>query len=52
MVLHRAYKTELDLIDQQVMQEQHNASKKSPTAIALHRELNALGPRVKLAAKK
>ena len=62
MLVQRAYKTELDLNDQQVTacrrhagaarwaynwglrvkQERYQASKKSPNAIALHRELNAL----------
>jgi putative transposase len=62
MLVQRAYKTELDLNDQQVTacrqhagaarwaynwglqvkQERYQASKGSPTAIALHRELNAL----------
>jgi len=62
MRVQRAYKTELDLNDQQVTackqhagaarwaynwglqvkQEQYWARKKSPTAIDLHRELNAL----------
>ena len=62
MLVQRAYKTELDLNDQQVTacrqhagaarwaynwglqvkQEQYRATKKSPTAIDLHRELNAL----------
>jgi putative transposase len=62
MLVQRAYKTELDLNDQQVTacrqhagaarwaynwglrvkQEQYRATKRSPTAIALHRELNAL----------
>jgi putative transposase len=62
MLVQRAYKTELDLSDQQVTackqhagaarwaynwglrvkQEQYKATKKNPTAIELHRELNAL----------
>jgi putative transposase len=62
MLVQRAYKTELDLNDQQVTackqhagaarwaynwglkvkQERYKATKKSPTAIELHRELNAL----------
>jgi putative transposase len=62
MLVQRAYKTALDLNDQQVTdcrqhagaarwaynwglqikQERYTATKKSPTAIALHRELNAL----------
>jgi putative transposase len=62
MLVQRAYKTELDLNDQQitackqhagaarwaynwglqVKQERYRATKRSPTAIALHRELNAL----------
>jgi putative transposase len=62
MRVQRAYKTELDLTDQQVTackqhagaarwaynwglqvkQARHRATKKSPTAIELHRELNAL----------
>jgi putative transposase len=62
MRVQRAYKTELDLNDQQVTackqhagaarwaynwglqvkQERYTATKKSPTAIELHRELNAL----------
>src|SRR5262250_1236571 len=62
MLVQRAYKTELDLTDQQVTacrqhagaarwaynwglrvkQERYKATKKSPTAIELHRELNAL----------
>src|SRR5215470_2669128 len=62
MRVQRAYKTELDLNDQQVTackqhagaarwaynwglqveQERYQATKKSPTAIDLHRELNAL----------
>jgi transposase len=62
MLVQRAYKTELDLNDQQitackqhagaarwaynwgrrVKQERYRADKKSPTAIDLHRELNAL----------
>ena len=62
MLIQRAYKTELDLNDWQVIacrqhagaarwaynwglrvkQERYRAGKKSPTAIALHRELNAL----------
>ena len=62
MLVQRAYKTELDLNDQQVTacrqhagaarwaynwglhvkQEQYRASKKSATAIDLHRELNSL----------
>jgi transposase len=62
MRVQRAYKTELDLNDQQVTackqhagaarwaynwglqvtQERYRATKKSPTAIDLHRELNAL----------
>ena len=62
MWVQRAYKTELDLNDQQitarkqhagaarwaynwglrVKQQRYKASKKSPTAIALHREFNAL----------
>jgi putative transposase len=62
MLVQRAYKTELDLNDQQVTacrqhagaarwaynwglqikQERYQASKRSPTAITLHRELNAL----------
>ncbi|MGO8951602.1 MAG: RNA-guided endonuclease InsQ/TnpB family protein [Ktedonobacterales bacterium] len=62
MLVQRAYKTELDLNDQQVTacrqhagaarwaynwglrvkQERYKASKRSPTAIELHRELNAV----------
>jgi transposase len=62
MLVQRAYKTELDLNNQQVTackqhagaarwaynwglqvkQERYRATKKSPTAIELHRELNAL----------
>src|SRR5215472_12225396 len=62
MLVQRAYRTELDLNDQQVTacrqhagaarcaynwglrvkQERYKATKKSPTAIDLHRELNAL----------
>ena len=62
MLVQRAYKTELDLNDQQattckqhagaarwaynwglqIKQERYRASKKSPSAIDLHRELNAL----------
>jgi putative transposase len=62
MLVQRAYKTELDLSDQQVTackqhagaarwaynwglrvkQERYRATKKNPTAIDLHRELNAL----------
>jgi putative transposase len=62
MRVQRAYKTELDLTDQQVTackqhagaarwaynwglrvkQERYQATKKSPNALALHRELNAL----------
>ena len=62
MLVQRAYKTELDVNDQQVTacrqhagaarwaynwgrqvkQERYKATRKSPTAIALHRELNAL----------
>jgi putative transposase len=62
MLVQRAYKTELDLNDQQVTacrqhagaarwaynwglqvkQERHKSTKQSPTAIELHRELNAL----------
>jgi putative transposase len=62
MRVQRAYKTELDLNDQQVTackqhagaalwaynwglqvkQERYNATKTSPTAIDLHREINAL----------
>jgi putative transposase len=62
MLVQRAYKTELDLNDQQitvckqhagaarwaynwglqVKQERYTATKRSPTAIDLHRELNAL----------
>ena len=62
MLVQRAYKSELDLNDQQVTacrqhagaarwaynwglqvkQERYRATKKSPTAIELHRELNAL----------
>jgi transposase len=62
MLVQRAYKTELDLNDQQVTacrqhagaarwaynwglqvkQERYRATKKRPTAIELHRELNAL----------
>jgi putative transposase len=62
MLVQRAYKTELDLNDQQVTacrqhagasrwaynwglrvkQERYTATRKSPSAIALHRELNAL----------
>ena len=62
MLVQRAYKTELDLNNQQVTacrqhagaarwaynwglalkQERYKASKRSPTAIELHRELNAL----------
>jgi hypothetical protein len=42
MRVQRAYKTELDLNDWQVKQERYRVRKKSPTAIELHRELNAL----------